>query len=102
MGDWIGDKLADAIQSAAEAGVDLILWFLDTLWAMIQGLPLGLTHLLTAVDWALYFHWVAPQPSAGLHTLQTGRPRRRILPESDVETPEGAVRGVCIKVVGQS
>ena len=38
MGDWIGDKLADAIQSAAEAGVDLILWFLDTLWAMIQGL----------------------------------------------------------------
>lgn len=38
MGDWLGDKLADAIQSAAEAGLDLILWFLDTLWAMIQGL----------------------------------------------------------------
>ena len=38
MGDWIGDKLADAIQAAAEAGVDLVLWFLDTLWGIVQGL----------------------------------------------------------------
>src|SRR5699024_8567052 len=48
------------------------------------GRPPGLAeaHLLAAVDWALYYRWVAPKPPKQIYTQwdQTGRPRRRIIP----------------------
>lgn len=41
------------------------------------------SHLLTAVDWALYYRWVAPKPVAQIYTQwnQSGRPHRRIIPK---------------------
>jgi len=41
------------------------------------------SHMLTAVDWALYYRWVAPKPPKQIYTKwdHTGRPQRRILPK---------------------
>ena len=60
MDNWLGEKLADAIQSAAEAGVDLILWFLDTLWAMIQGLTSPQVNADFMYAWRADFLYLLP------------------------------------------
>lgn len=41
------------------------------------------SHLLTAVDWVLYFRWVAPKPVPQIYTQwhQADRPRRWIIPK---------------------
>lgn len=41
------------------------------------------SHMLTAVDWALYYRWVAPKPPKQIYTQwdKAGRPRRRIIPK---------------------
>src|SRR5690625_111835 len=41
------------------------------------------SHLLTAVDWALYDRGAAPKPPTQIYPQrdQTGRPRRRIMPK---------------------
>ena len=41
------------------------------------------SHMLTAIDWTLYYRWVAPKPPKQIYTQwdKTGRPRRRIIPK---------------------
>lgn len=40
-------------------------------------------HLLAAIDWTLYYQWVAPRPTHQIYTrwTHTGRPHRRIIPK---------------------
>lgn len=54
---------------------------------------LSQTHLIAAIDWVLYYQWVAPLPAAQIFTRwdQTGRPRRRIIPQKhrSINSPIG-------------
>src|SRR5699024_342512 len=46
------------------------------------------SHMLTAIDWALYYRWVAPKDAKQIYTQwdQAGRPRRRIIPKKRKST----------------
>ena len=50
------------------------------------------SHMLTAIDWALYYRWVAPKDAKQIYTQwdQAGRPRRRIIPKNENQPPPGS------------
>ena len=71
------DRVLHATTNTAEslnAGIDAVCY---------HHRGLSQSHLLTAVDWALYYRWVAPKPPKQIYTQRdhAGRPRRQIIPK---------------------